>query len=90
MNTIRFSSNYQKKAKKFFKKHSDLYARYVKIIGYLQTNIHHPSLRLHKLSGDLKNIYSISITMKYRITLELEIQDEKIILINIGSHNEVY
>lgn len=56
----------------------------------LLNRIQHPSLRLHKLTGKLSGLSSVSINMSYRITLELIIQDNDIILINIGSHDEVY
>ena len=50
----------------------------------LLNRIQHPSLRLHKLTGKLSGLSSVSINMSYRITLELIIQDNDIILINIG------
>ncbi|WP_129408509.1 type II toxin-antitoxin system RelE/ParE family toxin [Marinitoga lauensis] len=90
MYEIIFSNTYEKRAKKFFKKHPDLLERYIKILKILEYDPHHPSLRLHKLEGKLSNLYSISINMSYRITLELIIENKKIILINIGSHQEVY
>jgi plasmid maintenance system killer protein len=49
-------------------------------------NPHHPSLRLHALSGRLQGLHSVSINLSYRITLELLIQDEEIIPINVGDH----
>ena len=64
--------------------------RLLKTLQLMELDIHHPSLRLHKLSGSLTGLSSVSINMSYRITLELMIQDRDIILINIGSHDEVY
>jgi len=87
---IRFAEGYEKKAIKFFKKHKDLYPQYKKTIEILSQNPYHPSLRLHKLQGKLSDFHSISINMKYRIVLDFIIQDDCIILIDIGSHNDVY
>ena len=87
---IRFAEGYEKKAIKFFKKHKDLYPQYKKTIEILSQNPYHPSLRLHKLQGKLSRFHSISINMKYRIVLDFIIQDDCIILIDIGSHNDVY
>ncbi len=56
----------------------------------MELNIHHPSLRLHKLSGRLSGLSSVSINVSFRITLELMIHDQDIILINVGLHDEVY
>jgi addiction module RelE/StbE family toxin len=53
-----------------------------------------PSLRTHKLKGDLSNIWSCSIDYSYRILFEFiedpEDQEEAILLLNLGSHDEVY
>ena len=48
------------------------------------------ALRRHALSGRLLGLHSISINLAQRITLELLIQDAEIILVNVGSHEEVY
>ena len=90
MYEIQFSKKYERTAKKFFKKHQDLRKRYFKILDILQINPHHPSLRLHKLQGNLKEYFSISLDMEYRIILDFIIIDEQIILIDIGSHDDVY
>jgi addiction module RelE/StbE family toxin len=87
---IVFTTKYEKKAKKFFKKHQDLKQKYKKTIFLLKSNHFHPSLRLHKLKGSLSEYHSVSIDMEYRIILDFIIIDEKIILIDIGSHDEVY
>ncbi|MCX7093875.1 MAG: hypothetical protein NTY50_10560 [Methylobacter sp.] len=50
----------------------------------------HPSLRLHALHGKLQNLHSVSINLSYRITLELQISEAEITLINIGDHQVVY
>jgi plasmid maintenance system killer protein len=56
----------------------------------LQYNPHHPSLRLHSLSGRLAGLHSVSINLKYRISIELIITDKEIVLINVGDHGVVY
>ncbi len=87
---IRFSDGYEKKAVKFFKKHKDIYPQYKKTIEILSHNPHHPSLRLHKLQGKLSTYHSVSINIKYRIVIDFIIQNGVIILVDIGSHNDVY
>lgn len=85
-----FTESYNKRASKWIKKHPALKDQYLKTLELIELNIHHPSLRLHKLSGKLAGLSSVSINMSHRITLEFMIKDKDIILINIGSHNEVY
>ncbi len=87
---IRFAEGFEKKAVRFFKKHKDLYPQYKKTLEILSRDPYHPSLRLHKLRGKLSNFYSVSINMKYRVVLDFIIQDDMIILIDIGSHSDVY
>ena len=84
------TKSYTKKLKKFFKKHSNLLKKYEKTIFILEQNPHHPSLRLHKLQGEMKEYFSVSIDMEYRIIIDFIIVDEKIYLLDIGSHDKVY
>lgn len=85
-----FTEGYNKRASKWLSKHAALRDQYLKTLQLMELNINHPSLRLHKLSGRLNGLSSVSINVSYRITLELIIQDKDIIMINIGAHDEVY
>ena len=85
-----FTEQYEKRIRKFIKKHPELLSQYEKTIRLLEVNPHHPSLRMHKLSGKLSDLHSVSINISYRITLELIISEKEIIPIEIGSHDEVY
>ena len=85
-----FTESYEKIEKRFLKRHPDLFDRYRKTLALLERDPFHPSLRLHGLEGRLAGLHSASITLQYRITLELEIRGREIILVNVGSHDEVY
>jgi len=85
-----FTASYVKRAKKFFKHHPELLKHYDKTLKLLEVNPYHPSLRLHKLEGKLSELYSVSINISYRITLDFIINQDKIIPINIGTHQDVY
>lgn len=85
-----FTEAYDKRAARWLKKHADLRQQYLKTLQLLAANPFHPSLRLHALSGKLQGLHSVSINLSYRITLEFLIQDEQIILINVGDHDAVY
>jgi toxin HigB-1 len=90
MYKILFTESYEEKARKFLKKHPELKGQYGKTFRLLEINPYHPSLRLHKISLHGIEIYSISINMTYRITIDFYIEEEKIVPINIGSHDEIY
>ncbi len=81
---------YEKKLNVFKPKHPELKEKYAKTIKLLQADPWHPSLRLHKLKGNLSDLYSISLNMKYRILLDFIIKDDQVILIDIGDHDGMY
>jgi mRNA-degrading endonuclease YafQ of YafQ-DinJ toxin-antitoxin module len=85
-----FTDTYNRSALRWLKRHPDLRQQYLKTLQLLEANPFHPSLRLHALSGKLRGVYSVSINLSYRITLELLIQDAQVILINVGDHDAVY
>ncbi|MEA2028951.1 MAG: plasmid stabilization protein [Campylobacterota bacterium] len=83
------TDSYLKRLKKFFKKHPVVFERYAKTIKLLEIDPFHPSLRLHQLQGKLKAYHSVSITMQYRVVIDFIIEDDKIIPIDIGTHDKV-
>ncbi|MEX0614865.1 MAG: type II toxin-antitoxin system mRNA interferase toxin, RelE/StbE family [Methylophaga sp.] len=85
-----FTESYMKRARQFAKRHPQLRSQYEKTLLLLEQNPFHPSLRLHALTGKLNGLYSVSINLSYRLTIELMIHDEKIVFINVGSHDELY
>jgi mRNA-degrading endonuclease YafQ of YafQ-DinJ toxin-antitoxin module len=74
---------------RFLRRHPELKAPYAKALALLEANPHHPSLRLHALSGRMAGLHSVSINLSYRITLELLITGHQITPINVGDHDAV-
>jgi len=85
-----FTEQYEKRARRFLKRHTELERQYLKTLQLLEANPFHPSLRLHPLSGRLSSLHAVSINLSYRITLEFLMQDQEIIPINVGDHDSVY
>ena len=85
-----FTESYALKAFRFLKRHPELKSQYAKTLALLEANPHHPSLRLHALSGKHAGVHSVSINLSYRVTLELLITDKQITPINVGDHEAVY
>ena len=85
-----FTEQYNRRAAKFLKRHPDAEKQYSKTLELLELNPNHSSLRLHGLSGRLDGLQSISINLKYRITIEMVIIENEIVLINVGDHDVVY
>ena len=85
-----FTEHYERMERRFLKTHPDLLDRYHKTLALLEQDPFHPSLRLHPLQGRLAGLHAVSINLQYRITLELELREQEIILVGVGSHGEVY
>ena len=85
-----FTERYNRRAARFLRRHPNIREAYQKTLLLLEANPRHPSLRLHPLRGRLQGLHSVSINLSYRITLELLIEGQKLIPIDIGSHDLVY
>ncbi len=90
MFTIVATQHFLRRARKFLKRHPDLQKRFAQIVGDLKQDPFAPHLAYHHLGGKLKGVQAISITDSYRITLTVAISDKEIILLDVGSHDEVY
>lgn len=81
---------FDRRAHKFFSKHPDLKARFAKTMAQLCEDPFEPGLRLHALSGKMQGLQAVSLTYSYRITLTIQITGHEILLLDSGSHDEVY
>ena len=88
--TLVFTERYERRAARFLRRHPDLRQSYRKTLLLLEADPHHPSLRLHALRGRLQGLHSVSINLSYRITLEVLIDGQRLIPIDVGSHDVVY
>lgn len=77
-------------ARKFFQKHPDLKPKFKQVLEKLQVDPFQPSLKLHALTGTLEGLHAVSLTYSFRITLTLRVTEREIILLDLGSHDEVY
>ena len=83
------TKSYEKRLALFIKRHPGLRNSYLSTLRLLEINPNHPSLRLHKLKGRLREYSSVSINMKYRIMIDFIVHEDMILLIDIGSHEEM-
>ncbi len=90
MPKIIYTDGYNKKAAAFIKKHPDLINQYEKTLHLMELNPRHPSLKLHKLKEKHSDLYAVSINFNYRIILLFLLQDDTIVPVNVGSHDQVY
>lgn len=80
--------------KRLVRQNPQLRGQIEQTLNQLAQDPFHPSLRTHKLTGDLADVWSCSIDYKLRILFEFvessESREEAIFLLNLGSHDEVY
>lgn len=88
MRKIDFSNPFKKALKKVILKRPDAVFALIQKLFLLSQDINHPSLKLHKLKGELNNYHAISV--EYDLRIIFEITEDKIILINVGPHDDVY
>jgi addiction module RelE/StbE family toxin len=85
---ISFSPELDKELNTIAKKDRLLFKKIQKALVLFEQNPRHPSLRIHKLTGQLNNIWSLSVDISYRM---LYLQDEEdIYFFDFGTHDEVY
>jgi len=90
MFTLVWSVGFTRAAEKFINNHPDLREKFAAILRELENDPFQPHLKYHQLSGNLKSLKAVSITYSYRITLTIVVSDKEIILLDVGSHDEVY
>jgi len=83
-----FSTEVTTELKKIKQKHPLLFKKIQKQLKLFKENIKHPSLRTHKLKGNLSNTWSISIEGNVRLIYS--IKNNEAIFFKIGNHDEVY
>ena len=87
MKHVVFSPTFVKKLKTLSIKDKNLLIKIKKQLHLFQLNPQHPSLRLHKLKGDLKDVWSISVTKSFRIIFE---DSNTYYFFDMGEHTYIY
>ncbi len=87
---LSWTSTFVKTSKKFLKKHTQLKSDFKVLLTHLEKDPFQQRLKLHQLKGRHKEKFSVSLTYSYRVVLYLEIVNREIILLDIGSHDDVY
>ena len=90
MYTLLWTAHFTRCAKKFTKRHPELKKKVAAILRDLEKDPLQPHLDYHHLGGKQTGIQAVSITDSSRITLTVVITKKEIILLDIGSQEEVY
>lgn len=87
---VAFASSFKCALKKKVKNNTELEQQFWKS---LKLFIEHPfskALKTHKLSGNLKNLWSFSVEYDLRVIFYFTENKQEAILVDIGTHDEVY
>jgi mRNA interferase YafQ len=91
---IIWSNGFKRSFRKITRKNPQLIDKVAKTLKLLADDPFTPSLRSHKLEGKLDGLWSCSVAYDCRIIFNFT-EDEKlleiiILLVDIGSHDEIY
>jgi len=86
------TTSFKRAARKHTKRHPESTNRIQQALEALSADAFSPSLRTHKLKGDLSGVWSCSAGKDLRILFEFINGEngEAILLLAIGSHDSVY
>ena len=93
MRRLLYDKSFRQAAKRVCKNRPKLQSKMLEVLSLLEIDPFTPSLKTHKLKGDLENLWSCTVEYDCRIVFSFEnLNDEieeAIALINIGSHDEM-
>ena len=84
-----WDQKFKRSVKKKLSKSPQLKIKFAAKLKIFEQNPFDPSLKTHKLSGILKDYWAFSIDYDIRIIFKF-IDPQTVLLIDIGSHDEVY
>jgi addiction module RelE/StbE family toxin len=88
---IFWDDRFKRTYKDWINKHPDLVEIFQEKIEIFGKDPFHPSLRTHTLSGTLKGLWSCWISYDYRLIFKfMDRGKKKVLLIDVGTHDEVY
>jgi len=94
LNSIILSPHFKRALRKFTNKYPNLHLSINESIKKLEQNIFDPALKTHKLSGELFGSFGCSCGYDCRIVFTIQKGKSKdsfdIILVSMGTHEEVY
>lgn len=85
---LKLSQEVDRKLRKLKQKDVRLFRQTERQLVLFIENPQHPSLRIHKLSGEFKNMWSLSINKSIRMIYILDADEA--FFIKIGTHDQVY
>lgn len=94
MRSLVLTPKFKRAFRKFVKRDTDLQKPIEDTLEQMEVDIFAPSLGTHKLSGKLDGLQACSCGYDCRIVFSIEqdteLESEVIVLLDVGTHDEVY
>ncbi|MEH1910472.1 MAG: type II toxin-antitoxin system mRNA interferase toxin, RelE/StbE family [Nostoc sp.] len=94
MRLLVLTPKFKRAFRKFVKRNAELQQRIEDTLQEMEADVFAPALGTHKLSGKLDGLQSCSCgydcRVVFSIELDAETNSEAIVLLDIGTHDEVY
>ena len=85
-----WTETFARTARKFLRRHHDLEGVFADVLRQLEIDPRAPRLRLNTLHGEHRDKHAVSLTYEYRIVLILRFMPREVVLLDVGTHDEVY
>ena len=94
MRTLVWSRSFVRAFKRAVRRQPDLRLKVERTLDRLVEDPFHPALHSHKLRGKLEGAWACTVDFDYRILFEFvrnpQSGEEEILLLTVGTHDEVY
>lgn len=77
-------------SRRFLQRRPHLRAPVTQTLAQLEQDPFSPRLRAHALSGRLEGLHAVRVTRAVRLVVRIDRSAREIILLDLGSHDEVY
>ncbi len=86
---INWDQGFKRIYNKKVKSNNAIKKRFWNSIELFSKNPFNPKLRTHKLTGRLEGLWAFSVSYDHRVIFKF-LREDEILLIDIGTHDEVY
>lgn len=85
-----WTATFARTARKFLRRHPSLEGVFEDLLRQIECDPRAPRLRLNPMKGRHAGKHAVSLTYEPRIVLILLLTAKEIVLLDVGSHDEVY
>lgn len=89
MTQVAFSTSFKRAFKKRIEGRKDVETKFWRRVEIFTSNPYDPRLRTHKLSGELRDLWSFTVEYDVRVIFSFQ-PNNRAVFEDIGSHDEVY